>query len=111
MPQEELPQGASARLPAGAADGGRRKNVSVVKLKPIHNLCVLFTFSKERIELRGAIAKDVSLDVQIFRPQHRLNLLETIIANNKRYTQGKLHFQMTRSRVLVYPLRYFSCSQ
>ena len=41
--------------------------------------------SKERIEMRGSIAKDVNLDVQIFRPQQRLNLLETIINTNKNH--------------------------
>ena len=43
------------------------------------NLC-----SKERIELRGAIAKDVNLDVQIFKPKVKQNLLESIISGRKR---------------------------
>ena len=40
--------------------------------------------------MRGSIAKDVNLDVQIFRPQQRLNLLETIINSNKNYKSSKL---------------------
>ena len=39
--------------------------------------------------MRGAIAKDVNLDVQIFRPQQRQNLLETIISSNKYYKSCK----------------------
>lgn len=38
---------------------------------------------KERIALRGAIAQEVNLDVQIFKPKVKQNLLESIITGRK----------------------------
>jgi len=38
---------------------------------------------KEKIEKRGPIAKDVNLDVQIFVPQLKQNLLETILSGGR----------------------------
>lgn len=47
---------------------------------------------KERIEVRGAIAKDVNLDVQIFKPKVKMNLLESIITGRKNTEfAGSLH--------------------
>ena len=40
-------------------------------------------YRKERIEIRGPIAKDVNLDVQIFKPKIKQNLLESIITGRK----------------------------
>ena len=54
---------------------------------------IFVCFSKERIEHRGAIAKDVNLDVQILRPPTRLNLLETILQGNKRQ-QSKYNLEL-----------------
>lgn len=42
-----------------------------------------FICSGERIEQRGSIAKDVNLDVQIFVPQQKMNLLDTILSGGK----------------------------
>lgn len=56
---------------------------------------------KERIEHRGAIAKDVNLDVQILRPPTRLNLLETILQGNKR--QQTNDFSVGPHPVIVVP--------
>lgn len=39
---------------------------------------------KERIEKRGAIAKDVTLDVQIFKPTLAKSLLDEITQNKQR---------------------------
>lgn len=52
---------------------------SLPSLLPTQSHRLYALCSKERIEQRGAIAKDVNLDVQIFKPQLRLNLLETIL--------------------------------
>lgn len=49
-------------------------------------MCLNSTFldySGERIEQRGSIAKDVNLDVQIFVPQQKMNLLDTILSGGK----------------------------
>lgn len=43
--------------------------------------------SEDRIKQRGPIASDVNLDVQIFKPKIRLNLLDEIT----RKKHGKLH--------------------
>ena len=48
---------------------------------------VLSLISKERIESRGAIAKEVNLDVQIFRPQQKFSLLDTILQVNKKHSK------------------------
>jgi len=49
-----------------------------------------FLFSKDRIEKRGPIAKDVTLDVQIFKPLLAKSLLDEITQNKQR--GGKFNF-------------------
>jgi len=55
----------------------------------------------ERIEQRGSIAKDVNLDVQIFVPQQKMNLLDTILSGGK--SRPSNEFGATYRPVIIVP--------
>ena len=78
MQKEELPQSSDARLPNGQTGLASRCHVS-----DLFEYQLEMTYSKERIEVRGPIAKDVNLDVQIFKPKVKQNLLESIILGKR----------------------------
>ena len=69
--KEKLSQSSSIRLLISETWWQSRSDVS--KLWNLYDL-----FSKERIEKRGPIAKDVTLDVQVFKPTLAKSLLDEI---------------------------------
>ena len=67
----------------------------------------LIEFSVRRIEQRGNIAKDVTLDVQVFKHKIQMSLLDEI-TKNKNGKSAMLHdlaeqFQQTSHPIIIVP--------